>query len=152
MRGRLPDQSGLFSHIRPEERIPAAHPLRKVRELVREVLKELSHGFGKLYSHEGRPSIPPEQLLSALLLQVFYGIRSERQLMEQLNYNLLYRWFVGLSPDDPVWDPLSLSQAASRPWSFSVPIRLRLKRRTRIWDTGVRVDTLETPANAMVIG
>ena len=104
MRGRLQDQSALFSYIRPEERIPAAHPLRKVRELVREVLKELSHSFGKLYSREGRPSIPPEQLLSALLLQVFYGIRSERQLMEQLNYNLLFRWFVGLSPDDPVWD------------------------------------------------
>jgi transposase len=88
MRGRLQDQSALFSYIRPEERIPAAHPLRKVRELVREVLKELSHSFGKL-SREGRPSIPPEQLLSALLLQVFYGLRSERQLMEQLNYNLL---------------------------------------------------------------
>src|SRR5579862_1667127 len=104
MRGRLRDQSALFSYIRPEERIPATHPLRKVRELVREVLKELTHSFGKLYAREGRPSIPPEQLLSALLLQAFYGIRSERQLMEQLDYNLLYRWFVGLSPDDPVWD------------------------------------------------
>src|SRR6266513_1816873 len=104
MRGRFQDQGGLFSYIRPEERIPADHPLREIRKLVREVLKELSHSFGKLYSHEGRPSIPPEQLLSALLLQVFYGIRSERQLMEQLDYNLLYRWFVGLSPDDPVWD------------------------------------------------
>src|SRR5215471_4911451 len=114
MRGRLRDQSGLFSYIRPEERIPATHPLRKVRELVREVLKELSHGFGKLYSHEGRPSIPPEQLLSALLLQVFYGIRSERQLMEQLNYNLLFRWFVGLSPDDPVWDPTVFSKNRDR--------------------------------------
>jgi hypothetical protein len=104
MRGRFQDQGGLFSYIRPEERIPADHPLREIRKLVREVLKELSHNFGKLYSHEGRPSIPPEQLLSALLLQVFYGLRSERQLMEQLNYNLLFRWFVGLSPDDPVWD------------------------------------------------
>jgi transposase len=104
MRGRFEDQGGMFSYVQPEERIPASHPLRKVRELVREVLKGLSHGFGKLYSHEGRPSIPPEQLLSALLLQVFYGIRSERLLMEQLNYNLLFRWFVGLSPDDPVWD------------------------------------------------
>ena len=65
----------------------------------------MSRSFGKLYSHDGRPSIPPEQLLSALLLQAFYGIRSERQLMEQLNYNLLFRWFVGLSPDDPVWHP-----------------------------------------------
>ena len=74
-----------------------------MRELVREVLKDLSHTFGKLYSHEGRPSITPEQLLSALLLQVFYSIRSERQLMEQLDYNPLFRWFVCLSPDDPFW-------------------------------------------------
>jgi len=104
MRGRFFDQGGMFSYIQPERRIPTSHPLRKVRELVREVLKELSHTFGKLYSHEGRPSIPPEQLLSALLLQVFYSIRSERQLMEQLDYNLLFRWFVGLSADDPIWD------------------------------------------------
>src|SRR5437764_8522628 len=104
MRGQFFDQGGMFSYIQPERRIPANHPLRKVRELVREILKELSHTFGKLYSHEGRPSIPPEQLLSALLLQVFYSIRSERQLMEQLDYNLLFRWFVGLNIDDAVWD------------------------------------------------
>jgi len=104
MRGRFQDQGGMFSYIQPEERIPANHPLRKIRELVREILKEMSHGFGKLYSREGRPSIPPEQLLSALLLQAFYGIRSETQLMEQLDYNLLFRWFVGLSPDNAVWD------------------------------------------------
>ena len=110
MRGRFQDQGGLFSYIRPEERIPADHPLREIRKLVREVLKELSHSFGKLYSQEGRPSIPPEQLLSALLLQVFYGLRSERQLMEQLNYNLLFRWFVGLSPDDPVWDATTFTK------------------------------------------
>jgi transposase len=103
MRGRFLDQGGLFSYLSPEERIPVDHPLRKIRDLVREVLKDLSPSLGKLYASEGRPSIPPEQLLSALLLQVFYGIRSERQLMEQLNYNLLFRWFVGLSPDDPVW-------------------------------------------------
>jgi len=114
MRGRFQDQGGLFSYIRPEERIPADHPLREIRKLVREVLKELSHSFGKLYSHEGRPSIPPEQLLSALLLQVFYGLRSERQLMEQLNYNLLFRWFVGLSPDDPVWDATSFTKNRDR--------------------------------------
>ena len=104
MRGWFRDQGGMFSYIPTENRIPADHPLRQIRGLVREVLKELSHSFGKLDSHEGRPSIPPEQLLSALLLEVFYGVRSERQLMEQLNYNLLFRWFVGLSPDDPVWD------------------------------------------------
>ena len=104
MRGAFVDQGGLFSYISPEARVPANHPLRKVRELVRDVLADLSHSLSKLYASEGRPSIPPEQLLSALLLQVFYGIRSECQLMEQLDYNLLYRWFVGLSPDDPVWD------------------------------------------------
>src|SRR6266496_2595959 len=99
MRGAFMDQGGLFSYIAPEARVPANHPLRKIRELVRDVLGELNRSLGKLYASEGRPSIPPEQLLSALLLQVFYGIRSERQLMEQLDYNLLYRWFVGLSPE-----------------------------------------------------
>src|SRR5207245_791323 len=95
-------------------RIPAYHPLRKIRGLVREVLKELNHTFGRLYSHEGRPSIPPEQLLSALILQVLYSVRSERQLMEQLDYNLLFRWFVGLSPDDPVWDPTTFTKNRER--------------------------------------
>ncbi len=114
MRGSFQDQGGLFSYVSPEQRIPASHPLRKVRELVRAVLKDLSRTFDKLYSHEGRPSIPPEQLLSALLLQAFYGIRSERQLMEQLDYNLLYRWFVGLSPDDPVWDATTFTKNRDR--------------------------------------
>ncbi|MGH9806651.1 MAG: IS5 family transposase [Terriglobia bacterium] len=105
MRGTFSDQGGLFSYIAPEARVPKDHPLRTIRTLVREVLNELNRSLSRLYASEGRPSIPPEQLLSALLLQAFYGIRSERQLMEQLDYNLLYRWFVGLSPDDPVWDP-----------------------------------------------
>jgi transposase len=114
MRGTFRDQGRLFSYISPETRVPSNHPLRKVRELVREVLKELSRSFGTLYAHEGRPSIPPEQLLSALLLQVFYGIRSERQLMEQLDYNLLYRWFVGLSPDEPVWNATTFTKNRDR--------------------------------------
>src|SRR5215470_17621529 len=114
MRGRSQDQGGMFSYIHPEKRIPAYHPLRKIRELVREVLKELNHTFGRLYSHEGRPSIPPEQLLSALILQVLYSVRSERQLMEQLDYNLLFRWFVGLSPDDPIWDPTVFTKNRER--------------------------------------
>jgi transposase-like protein DUF772 len=105
MRGGFVDQGRLFSYISPEARVPANHPLRAIRALVRDVLTELDRSLSRLYASEGRPSIAPEQLLSALLLQVFYGIRSERQLMEQLDYNLLYRWFVGLSPDDPVWDP-----------------------------------------------
>jgi transposase len=103
MRGRMSDQSGLFSCISPEARVPAGRPLRKVRALMREVFKDMSRAFTALDAREGRPSVPPEQLLAALLLQAFYGIRSERQLMEELNYNLLCRWFVGLSPDDKVW-------------------------------------------------
>ncbi len=105
MRGGFVDQGRLFSYVSPEARVPANHPLRTIRAFVRDVLDELNRSLSRLYASEGRPSIPPEQLLSALLLQVFYGVRSERQLMEQLDYNLLYRWFVGLSPDDPVWDP-----------------------------------------------
>src|ERR1700680_1027214 len=114
MRGHFRDRGGLFSYLSPEARVPAKHPLRQVRELVRAVLKDLSPSFGKLYATEGRPSSDLEQLLSALLLQVFYGIRSERQLMEQLDYNLLYRWFAGLAPDDPVWDTTTFTKNRAR--------------------------------------
>lgn len=114
MRGAFEDQGRLFSYVSAETRVPANHPLRKIRALVRDVLKELNRSFSKLYAKEGRPSVPPEQLLSALLLQAFYGIRSERQLMEQLDYNLLYRWFVGLSPDDPVWDATTFTKNRDR--------------------------------------
>ena len=114
MRGEFRDQGGLLSYVDPEDRIPAGHPLCKVRALVREVLKDLSRSFSKLYSPEGRPSIPPEQLLSALLLQVLYGIRSERLPIEQLDYNLLFRWFVGLSPDDRVWDATTFTKNRER--------------------------------------
>src|SRR6266853_4729722 len=114
MRGTFEDQGQMFSYVSPEARVPANHPLRRIRELVRVVLKELSPRFSRLYAKEGRPSVPPERLLSTLLLQVFYGIRSERQLMEQLDYNLLYRWFVGLSPDDPVWDPTTFTKNRER--------------------------------------
>jgi len=104
MRGDDRHPDGLFSYIRPEQRVPADHPLRPIREMVDPVLRELSREFARLYPKTGRPSIPPEKLLRALLLQVLYSIRSERQLMEQLDYNLLYRWFVGLSLDDAIWD------------------------------------------------
>ncbi|MEJ2432923.1 MAG: IS5 family transposase [Pseudolabrys sp.] len=114
MRGAFEDQGKLFSYVSPEARVPANHPLRRIRALVRDVLGELNRSLSRLYASEGRPSIPPEQLLSALLLQVFYGIRSERQLMEQLDYNLLYRWFVGLAPDDPVWDPTTFTKNRAR--------------------------------------
>lgn len=114
MRGRFHDQAGLFSYISPETRVPVEHPLRPIRCVVRDTLRELSHSFGHLYASEGRPSIPPEQLLNALLLQVLYGIRSERQLIEQLNYNLLFRWFVGLGPDDAVWDATTFTKNRDR--------------------------------------
>jgi transposase len=114
MRGRLRDQGALFSYLSPESRVPANPPLRAVRRLLRDVFKELSQSFSRLYASEGRPSVPPEQLLSALLLQVFYGLRSERQLIEQLHYNLLFRWFVGLSPDDPVWDATTFTKNRER--------------------------------------
>ncbi len=114
MRGTFEDQGRIFSYISSEQWVPARHPLRTIRELVREVLSELDRDFRKLYSTTRRPSIPPEQLLSALLLQVFYGVRSERHLMEQLDYNLLYRWFVGLSPDDAVWDATTLTKNRER--------------------------------------
>jgi transposase len=104
MRGEDQCLEHFFTYVRLEDRIPADHPLRAIHELVDAALKELSQPFAKLYARQGRPSIPPERLLRALLLQAFYTVRSERQLMEQLNYNLLFRWFVGLSIDDPVWD------------------------------------------------
>ena len=104
MRGEDQRSDGIFSYVRLEQRVPADHPLRPIRELTDAALKGLSRDFSRLYSRDGRPSIPPERLLRALLLQAFYTVRSERQLMEQLDYNLLFRWFVGLSMDDPVWD------------------------------------------------
>ena len=103
MRGGDERTEGMFSYVRPEQRVPMDHPLRAIRSLVDRALEALSPRFEALYSYTGRPSIPPEQLLRALLLQAFYTVRSERQLMEQLDYNLLFRWFVGLAPDAPVW-------------------------------------------------
>ena len=100
MRGSDLRTGELFSYVDLEQRVPESHPLRLIRCIVNQVLAALDGEFGKLYAAEGRPSIAPERLLRALLLQAFYSIRSERQLMEQLHYNLLYRWFVGLGVDD----------------------------------------------------
>ena len=104
MRGGDVGTEGLFSYVSCEARVPADHPLRPIRAIVDEALEVLSPELEGLYSPIGRPSIPPEKLLRALLLQAFYSVRSERQLMEQLDYNLLFRWFVGLSMDAPIWD------------------------------------------------
>ena len=103
MRGAESQQEVLFSLVGLEQRVPAEHPLRAIKALVEPVLRDLSPRFDTLYADSGRPSIPPEQLLRALLLQVLYTVRSERQLMEQLDFNLLFRWFVGLSLDEPIW-------------------------------------------------
>ncbi len=104
MRGDEDGQADVWSYIPLEQRVPADHPLRPMRTMVDAILVELSSQFDRLYSRVGRPSIPPEQLLRALLLQILYSVRSERLLMEQLDYNLLFRWFVGLKADARIWD------------------------------------------------
>jgi transposase len=114
MRGDDRHPDAMFSYVAPEQRVPADHPLRAIRTMVDTALRELSPEFARLYPKTGRPSIPPEKLLRALLLQMLYSVRSERQLMEQLDYNLLFRWFVGLSMDDPVWDPTVFTKNRER--------------------------------------
>jgi len=114
MRGNDPKQNGMFSYVSPEQRVPAEHPLRPLRTMVDDILKEMSPRFAKLYADTGRPSIPPERLLRALLLQILYTVRSERLLMEQLNYNLLFRWFVGMGMDEVVWNHAVFSKNRER--------------------------------------
>jgi transposase len=114
MRGADVKQAAMFSYISPEQRVPADHPLRKVREITDRLLNELSGLFEQMYSKMGRPSIAPEKLLRALLLQVLYTIRSERMLIEPLDYNLLFRWFVGLNRDDAVWVPTVFTRNRDR--------------------------------------
>ena len=114
MRGPDDKQDGMFSYVSADKRVPLDHPLRKIRPLVDQVLKEMSPQFGKLYSEVGRPSIAPERLLRALLLQIFYSIRSERLLVEQLDYNMLFRWFVGMSMDEEMWVPTVFTKNRDR--------------------------------------
>ncbi len=114
MRGADRHQQKMFSYISPESRVPKDHPLRPIKRMVQAALDELSTAFSKMYSSTGRPSSAPEKLLKALLLQVIYSIRSERMLIEQLDYNLLFRWFVGLAADDPVWDRSVFSKNRDR--------------------------------------
>src|SRR5690349_1233540 len=114
MRGEDIQQHDLFSYGSLEERVPADHPLRPIRTMVDEALKSLDGRFEEIYDEDGRKSIPPERLLRALLLQMLYSIRSERMLMEQMEYNLLFRWFVGLSADEPVWHPTVFTKNRDR--------------------------------------
>src|SRR3989449_7018384 len=114
MRGDDLQQAGMFSYLSPEQRVPQDHPLRAIRKLSDAVFAELSPQFDKLYARMGRPSIAPEKLLRALLLQVLYSVRSERLLMEELDYNMLFRWFVGLNMDDRVWDPTTFTKNRER--------------------------------------
>src|SRR6476661_466231 len=114
MRGADDRSDFLFRYVSPEHRVPADHPLRPIRTMTDAALERLTDRFETMYSEMGRPSIPPEQLLRALLLQHLYSIRSERLLIEQLDYNLLFRWFVGLRMDDPVWDHSIFSKNRDR--------------------------------------
>jgi len=114
MRGDDPRHESMFSYVTPEARVRPDHPLRPIRRMTDATLGRLSSCFARLYSPVGRPSIPPEQLLRALLLQMLYSVRSERLLMEELDYSVLYRWFVGLSLDDPIWDPTTFTKNRDR--------------------------------------
>ena len=114
MRGDNPRHESMFSYVTPEQRVRADHPLRPIRRMTDAALERLSPRFDRLYSTTGRPSIPPEQLLRALLLQMLYSIRSERLLVEELDYSVLYRWFVGLSMDDAIWDATTFTKNRDR--------------------------------------
>lgn len=114
MRGDDRQPDAMFSYVSAEQRVPQDHPLRAIRALVDDVLRDMSREFDGLYARVGRPSIPPERLLRAQLLQIFYSIRSERLLMEQLDYNLLFRWFVGMDMDEPIWDPTVFTKNRDR--------------------------------------
>ena len=124
MRGHDEEQGEVFSYIPLEQRIPRDHPLRRIRQMVDVGLKDMGAHFAALYARRGRPSIPPERLLRALLLQALYSLRSETQLMEQLDYNLLYRWFVGLSASDEVWDVTVFTKNRQRLMEGEVSQRL----------------------------
>ena len=161
MRGTDERAGALFSYVDLEARVPAGHPLRAIREIVNQALGELSPTFDRLYAPLGRPSIPPEQLLRALLLQAFYSIRSERQLMERLDFDLLFRWFVGprhrrsgVGPLDLLEEPRPAARGdvaagfladGARPAQGAPPVVERALQRRRHADPGVGVDE-ELPA------
>jgi Transposase domain (DUF772) len=139
MHGDQVIQSNLFSYADLESRISEKHQIRRIKKVVDKALSVLSDDFDEMYSHEGRPSIPPEQSLRALLLQIFFSIRSERQLMERINYDLLFRWFVGISMDAEVWEPgvIRLANASGKEsnmfgWLKDVGLMRKLGHRSRV--------------------
>ena len=114
MRGSDERTGSLFSYVGIEARLRSNHPLRVIRTLTDETLTAMDHDLAALHSEIGRPSIPPQMLLRAMLLQAFYSVRSERQLMERMEFDLLFRWFVGLGADEPVWDASTFSKSSDR--------------------------------------
>ncbi|RPJ01414.1 MAG: IS5 family transposase [Deltaproteobacteria bacterium] len=140
MRGADHQQQKMFSYISPESRVPKDHPLRPIKRMVQKAFDELSSDFSKMYSSTGRPSIAPEKLLKALLLQVFYSIRSERMLIEQLDYNLLFRWFVGLSVEAPVWDRSVFSKNRDRLIESEIGISLLESIKSQADEAGLLSD------------
>src|SRR5437588_12208391 len=146
MRGAEYEQSSMFSYSSAERRVPQDHPLRAIRTMVDAALKELDERFAGIYAAGARPSIPPERLLRALLLQVLYTVRSERLLMEQLDYNFLFRWFVGLSIDDPVWDVTVFTKNRDRllkgevAEAFFAAVLAQARQRDRLSDEHFTVD------------
>ena len=136
MRGPDEQTNHMFSYLSPEQRVRADHPLRAIRAMTDRVFADLSPRLTKMYSDIGRPSIPPEQLLRALVLQSLYTVRSERLLMEEIDYSVLYRWFVGLSMDDPIWSPTRAAAAArrSRQSDGEFPWRIAAERHASVHD------------------
>jgi len=140
MRGDDEQQDGVFSYVSLEQRVPSHHPLRKIRRMVDQALGELSGQFDELYATTGRPSIAPEKLLRALLLQALYGKRSERLLMEELDYSLLFRWFVGLAIDDQVWDATVFSKNRDRLIAGEIASRFFVAVRGQLEKSGLLSD------------
>src|ERR1700745_2266425 len=154
MRGTDYEQSAMFSYISAERRVPRDHPLRAIRIMADVALRQLSRGFDALFRSSGRPSIPPERLLRALLLQMLYTVRSERLLMEQLDYNFLFRWFVGLSMDDQVWDVTVFTKNRDRllkgevAAAFFTAVLLQARQRGLLSDEHFTVDGTRIEAGA----
>ena len=146
MRGKDEQQLDVFSYVNPEQRVPQEHPLRSLRAMTDEALQQLKPRFQHLYAKIGRPSIAPEKLLRALLLQALYSVRSERMLMEQLDYNLLFRWFVGLNMDDPIWDVTVFTKNRERlldgdiAEAFFQAVLQQAGERSLLWDEHFTVD------------